>query len=691
MGTSEAPWEWMCGWCKNICSCCHCGLKCPSCSSCSCQCTCIPLLCPSEADRLKVEEVTAADYIHEKKKVVRPKIRQDTAIKAALRSFGGFLVGLFITTVYAFVVLFVKNYNLWFCLTTTATLGFFLSLGMAFSIRVRVTMLLMLPQIFSGQAKVIFLFLAFGLVLQGPTANIMENLQRSSKSMACGAQLALNQTKEMASKITKPLMSALNALKNIGKKLRPATDLAFKFFQRLFDGIKHIGKLIRGAWAFIANIGDICNDELERPYIKCKKHFDEAKNNCLKVMSFMGFLCNIVDWISHLCGLAKIIVLLCIIPTYVQNFMRKNSNNPLLAAVRNFKDQFNYNMTVVHDYDVKMNSSHSYYQVATSIVKELKENLETFTEMLSMFSYSMVVVCVFTYIQALRYRRKYLMDINHDNIYMTREFIELDVMRAKQKRNTLLPLSSSEGYGFIRPGSCSLTKKEKKGYVFEIINVFRSFLVAALAVVVDYVFYWILDMVSQLMKGEVIARAPTIISLLINGTGYTEEIYESIASAFDVIQNSNITIHTKKCTVLPSEPNYLTYLLIGFMHGLAIFIAIFGVYMQRLRRYICAYYYPTRERMRICHLYNKLLTKRMYLEKSLFQSIRMNDADKGHTNILLILAAKFPCLFGWLANYLGASEKYCMACSQVCIGKLSEEYNSCSTFGCTETPAMMKE
>ncbi|XP_075689031.1 DC-STAMP domain-containing protein 2 isoform X2 [Rhinoderma darwinii] len=520
------------------------------------------------------------------------------------------------------------------------------------------------------------------MVMQGPAANIMENVQRSSQSMACGAQLAINQTKDLVSKITKPLMGALNILKNIGKKLRSATDHASKFFQRFFAGVKHVEKLLRSVWAFIANIGEICNDELERPYIKCNKLFDEAKNNCFKVMSFMGFLCYILDAFRPLCGLARILVVFCAIPYYVESLVRKHVKNPILSTIRNFKDQLYFNITVIHDFDVNLNVSRNYFDMTKAIMKEVKENMDIYMEMLSMFSYSMVIVCVFTYIQALRYRRKYLTDDNHDNIYITRRFIELDVMRAKQNRNTLLPLSSREAYGFIRPGSLALTKREKKGYTFEILNVFRSFLMAMLIVVVDFVFFWILDFVGQLLRGEVITRAPLIFSLLVNGTGATNEIYKTIVSAFDAIQRSNITIQISKCQVLPSKPDYHGYVLLGFMHGFAFFIAVFGIYMQRLKRYICAYYYPTREQVRICFLYNKLLTKRIYLERALFRSIMMNDADMGHIQIILILAAKCPWLFGWLAKYMGATEKYCFACAQICTGKKSEEYRNCCTNGC---------
>lgn len=45
------------------------------------------------------------------------------------------------------------------------------------------------------------------------------------------------------------------------------------------------------------------------------------------------------------------------------------------------------------------------------------------------------------------------------------------------------------------------------------------------------------------------------------------------------------------CAVLP-----------GIMYGLCFFLTLFGSYVSRLRRVICAYYYPTREQVRAAWL-----------------------------------------------------------------------------------------
>lgn len=55
-------------------------------------------------------------------------------------------------------------------------------------------------------------------------------------------------------------------------------------------------------------------------------------------------------------------------------------------------------------------------------------------------------------LRALRYRRQYLRDDSFDNIYITRQFVALDLRRAEQGRPTVLPLSSWENLRYFSPG-----------------------------------------------------------------------------------------------------------------------------------------------------------------------------------------------------------------------------------------------
>ena len=56
----------------------------------------------------------------------------------------------------------------------------------------------------------LMLVAAFGLVLQGPCANTLRNFTRASEAVACGAELALNQTAEMLERAKQPLVSQVH-------------------------------------------------------------------------------------------------------------------------------------------------------------------------------------------------------------------------------------------------------------------------------------------------------------------------------------------------------------------------------------------------------------------------------------------------------------------------------------------------
>lgn len=47
----------------------------------------------------------------------------------------------------------------------------------------------------------------FGLVLQGPCANTLRNFTQASEAVACGAELALNQTAALLQRAKQPLVS----------------------------------------------------------------------------------------------------------------------------------------------------------------------------------------------------------------------------------------------------------------------------------------------------------------------------------------------------------------------------------------------------------------------------------------------------------------------------------------------------
>lgn len=103
----------------------------------------------------------------------------------------------------------------------------------------------------------------------------------------------------------------------------------------------------------------------------------------------------------------------------------------------------------------------------------------------------------------------------------------------------------------------------------------------------------------------------------------------------------------------------------GILYGICLFVAIFGNHVGRLRRVVCAAYYPAREQVRSphqgapapssrssspsCHLraqertaflYNTILARRAGLVRALRKAARMNSGDAAQGNLLLFLTSR---------------------------------------------------
>lgn len=59
-----------------------------------------------------------------------------------------------------------------------------------------------------------------------------------------------------------------------------------------------------------------------------------------------------------------------------------------------------------------------------------------------------------------------------------------------------------------------------------------------------------------------------LVSITVEGSGYSGRIYRDLVSAFDVLQQGNVTVLSRRCLLSPSEPDSTGYVAIGNDHGL---------------------------------------------------------------------------------------------------------------------------
>ncbi|XP_010642204.2 DC-STAMP domain-containing protein 2 [Fukomys damarensis] len=598
--------------------------------------------------------------------------------RAVVRSVGGFALGLSLATAYGLLELLVEGNSPWSCLVGTITLAAFLSLGMAFSRQVRATVFLMLPQAFSRHGQMLLLVATFGLVLQGPCANTLRNFSRASEAVACGAELALNQTAEVLERARQPLVSALNKIKALARNAKVVADRIRKFFRSIMDGVWHVARALRNVWYWLLHIGDVCNAELGDPYSKCARVFDDAKDSCMKTIPQAYHLCYVLmPFKLALCGLASVVQVFCVIPKYIQPFLRDTIGTPVLKLIDRVRREFEFNVTVTHYFSVDLNASRSLSQVALDLHEAVSLRLHRFREALALMGYTTPLLFTLLYLQALFYRYAYLHWDDFDNVYITSHFLHMEAVRSLAGLPTVLPLSAHEAGHYIQPGSIFLSRWEQVFYVLELFSLMRHLALMLFLVFLDYAVFWVLDLARYQLQGEIVARSPVLVSITVEGTGFTGNIYRDLVSALDVLQQGNVSILSRRCLLRPSEPDSTSYTVIGAMYGLCVFVAVCGSYVSRLRRVICASYYPSREQERISYLYNLLLSRRANPLATLYRAVRRRAADQSHMSALQVLAVWCPRLRPFTGH-----QAHCLGCGQPPENVDRDSFMFCSTPGC---------
>ncbi|NXM15192.1 DCST2 protein, partial [Ploceus nigricollis] len=270
----------------------------------------------------------------------------------------------------------------------------------------------------------------------------------------------------------------------------------------------------------------------------------------------------------------------------------------LTDALDRVRAEFEFNISVVHHFSVNLNASKSLGDVSADIMEAVQQYMEPYHRALEFFSYISFLAILLLLYQAIRYRRRYLRDDTFDNVYITRRFVEMDLRCAEQGKPTVLPLSMREKGRYIPPGALWLSKTERRQYSLQLFGFLRPMLLGLGIVMADYSIFWILDLFRHQLSAEIIARAPSTMTISVNGTGYTSEIYRDLVSAFNVLQEGKVSVLSQVCLIEPVEPDHSTHIIIGILYGIWLFIAVFGSYMARLRRAVCAAYFPAREQVR---------------------------------------------------------------------------------------------
>ncbi|XP_063830958.1 protein sneaky-like [Ostrinia nubilalis] len=268
------------------------------------------------------------------------------------------------------------------------------------------------------------------------------------------------------------------------------------------------------------------------------------------------------------------------------------------------------------------------------------------------------------FLAAVTYHDQYLTNIEYDNVYVTSYFKRIDARRKKKDKYTLLPLKKMERSKYVDVHSFSYKSSEREKLVTHILKVTLEVVTATTFVMLDRLFYEALDVVRQHAASSLPGDANRDLEIQVEGTGTLASMMRKVLGSLNNSGQSAHEVSNSACLPRPRLMPPLFYVKIYGGYLWIVLLLYVNPYTVRLRRLICSYFYPCREKQRILHLYNDILKKRMKMQKTLrrkaIQAVRAHYLSGEN---LLSLRIKFPRLLGWL-RVLPAARMSCLICGE---------------------------
>ncbi|RZC33618.1 DC-STAMP domain-containing protein 2-like [Asbolus verrucosus] len=589
-----------------------------------------------------------------------------------LKSVLGFVGGFVLT--YVFFMFFVVQLN--FKLSTATMMcsvfGSVLMLGLAFSRHIRCIVFLTLPQFFSKRGRQALLAYAFILAITGPAKNTLNNMGILSESLACGQEQLKSAVKQIIDVIKKPFYAIRDAIKSVVKTVKAVVKKIKDILLKIKRIIVAILKVIKAAFQFLGKILNICNKELGTPFQRCSRVFENAITDCYaKLGPWFSWLCSVAYLVQSVCYIVKIFDYVCMLVDFISDsvigvvvrsegcrsrrLLIKSNALEVKSFIRHVRTMFYVRIKFSHSFHFHTNSSKSYSEVAKGIVTEIKER----TEGLAMFFDFVSLFTSFFFVFLIVNERS-------DNKYITRNFREIDLQRAKFGKETILPLNHRERKLYISVSSCRLVKTEKRKLAQSAVVLGVATLKLGSHMLVDYSLFWVLNLIRYHGRFQSKVKAPNLPTVKIEGEGLLADLLKSIVKAFKPL-GVELEIDTIPCLPNPIPPDYDRYIQIGSLLVLCWILTLLEPYGLRLRHSIMCYYHPVRAKQRAVWLYNHIMRSRLTFLKLARRQLRRNVlGQKGVTRITCkeFLRAKLNCRVCRIC--LGADkQEACLLCGEV--------------------------
>ncbi|XP_049876714.1 protein sneaky [Pectinophora gossypiella] len=428
-----------------------------------------------------------------------------------------------------------------------------------------------------------------------------------------------------------------------------------------------------------------CNDQLTIAVAVCMNAFRAAFDHCSYVIPRyaawtlcwpmkLTYICNILYIIAgpSVCDSSKEVD-----PGLGEGFLYLEKAKRELT--KSFKDvQLQYKVNEVHELADIQDAK----ETGDRVMHAFEEKHIIMQHVIIAVNVCVALLFIRILVSAGTYHDRYLTRIDHDNVYITSYFKRIDLKRHLKNKFRLLPLKKMERSRYVDVHSLAYTAERNK-IVTQVLKVMLEMVTATTFVMLDRLFYEALDVVRQHAEVQVTQHGDHDLEIQVEGKGLLAGAVRMILAGLNTHRRVRRSVTNAACLPHPrSMPT--TYFLKIYGGYLWILLLLYiNPYTLRLRRLVCSWFYPRREKQRVLHLYNDILKKRVKIQKTVrrkaVQAIRAHYLSGEN---LLSLRIKFPQVLGWLRVF-PAARMTCLICGQTQPRNASQKgWHSCMLTKC---------
>lgn len=141
-------------------------------------------------------------------------------------------------------------------------------------------------------------------------------------------------------------------------------------------------------------------------------------------------------------------------------------------------------------------------------------------------------------------------------------------------------------------------------------------------VFLDWILFELLDVIARHSRVDFLQKGVHNFNITVNGSGFLANLIRSPFEGFDIHEHVKVVISNEPCLPHPSIFKPWKIIRIYLLFLLYLYLIQNQVFIHRSKRYVCAYFYPKREKTRVLYLYNKILKRRKDVFKAMGQMVK---------------------------------------------------------------------